>query len=310
MSAPLPTWDMVGLYLDACRLDVECFKPGNVSLASPGHGMTAQDFVRSATCSAPVLLDPALTLGQRILGAIEATQAAVGCNTNLGIVLLVAPLVQACVAYPHLSPRSALQKVLTETTLDDAQDVYVAIRCANPGGLGHVQRQDVAAAPAVCLRDAMTLAADRDMIARQYANGFSELFDVALPYLRDARAAGDVGDATTDLYLFMLARYPDTHIQRKHGAVCAAEISARAAELHCEAIARRGIAGHRAELRAFDVDLKRRGINPGTTADLCVATHFLHGLLLQASTHAGRVPDHPRSCRPERAEVPHFRAAK
>ena len=42
-----------------------------------------------------------LTVGERILSAVQATQEAVGLNTNLGIILLCAPMIQA-VSYTHL----------------------------------------------------------------------------------------------------------------------------------------------------------------------------------------------------------------
>ncbi len=58
---------------------------------------SVEQFISSAEASAQHIADPKPTgLGQRILKAISAThQEAVGCNTNLGIVLLCAPLAQA-----------------------------------------------------------------------------------------------------------------------------------------------------------------------------------------------------------------------
>ena len=79
-------------YLEACESELQAFKPGNVSVHSAGHDMTVEDFRRSAGASALPLCDPALSLGGRIYRAIAETRKAVGCNTNLGIVLLAAPL--------------------------------------------------------------------------------------------------------------------------------------------------------------------------------------------------------------------------
>ena len=104
-----------------------------------------------------------------MLGAIEATRRVVSTNTNLGIVLLLAPLaaVADCVDLAE-----GVEAVLAATTVDDARHVYHAIRLAQPGGLGEVSDQDIAREPTISLRDVMGLAADRDLIARQYANGF------------------------------------------------------------------------------------------------------------------------------------------
>src|ERR1700761_5786289 len=82
-------------FLEACALDVATPKPGNVSAQSPGHGMTADQFVASAHASLDALFTPGARVGQRILDAITRTRAVAGCNTNLGIVLLVAPLAAA-----------------------------------------------------------------------------------------------------------------------------------------------------------------------------------------------------------------------
>ncbi len=70
-------------------------KPGNVSLHSAGHDMRAQQFLDSARASAPALFDPRAGVGARIEAAVRATRAVAGCNTNLGILLLCAPLARA-----------------------------------------------------------------------------------------------------------------------------------------------------------------------------------------------------------------------
>ena len=63
-----------------------------------GHGRTVGDFQKRAAVTAEVLGRPGLSVGERIQGSVEATSKAVGCNTNLGIVLLCAPLAHAALA--------------------------------------------------------------------------------------------------------------------------------------------------------------------------------------------------------------------
>ena len=82
-------------FLDACLLDVLALKPGNVGVHGAGHGMQAVDFLRSARAAAPAIAAEQASVGERIHAAIAATRAAVGVNTNLGIVLLAAPLAHA-----------------------------------------------------------------------------------------------------------------------------------------------------------------------------------------------------------------------
>lgn len=297
---------LVDDYRAACYLDVESFKPGNVSLAAPGHGMNAADFMRSAEHSAAPLVAADVSLGQRIQSAVAATRAAVGCNTNLGIVLLVAPLVEAQLAHPDVSLRDGLVRVLGGSTHADATDMYAAIRLASPGGLGYVAQQDVADEPDVTLVEAMRLAADRDLVARQYANGFDELIHTAVPYLDAALVRFDNSAlALTDLYLFLLARFPDSHVARKHGETCAEALCVQAADVHADFLAAPGKGIRRTLLRQFDADLKQRWINPGTIADLCVAAFFFHRLQQRTVTHAGSAPDHSRNPMSDWGEGPH-----
>src|SRR5206468_5886184 len=86
--------------------------------------------------------------------------------------------------------RETLRRVLDATTVDDAREVYAAIRRAAPGGLGRVEAQDVANEPDVTLLEAMRLAAGRDGIAREYATAFEVTFGTGVPALDRARRDG------------------------------------------------------------------------------------------------------------------------
>ncbi|MEM7304951.1 MAG: triphosphoribosyl-dephospho-CoA synthase, partial [Pseudomonadota bacterium] len=89
--------DFEKCYLAACRLELQAIKPGNVGLHANGHGMTVEQFELSASASAPQLFQSNATVGERILHAVQATRESVGDNTNLGIILLIAPLAQALI---------------------------------------------------------------------------------------------------------------------------------------------------------------------------------------------------------------------
>ena len=264
----------------ACIAELRIAKPGNVSAASPGHGMTARDFIVSARAAAPTLAANARGVGERILSAIEATRTVVGCNTNLGIVLLCAPL-----AHAALTPRrdaslqDRLEAVLAHLDRRDAVLAYRAIRLASPGGLGTAVTHDVRAEPTVTLREAMQTAQSWDRIAFQYAHNFEDIFQFALPYLQGAIGRrGARGGPVLGLYLALLARFPDSHVVRQYGSAAAEAVREHAARLTALA-SPDGVSGRLvAEVRALDTELKRRGINPGTTADLTVATLFARRL--------------------------------
>jgi len=279
-------------YYAACTMDVAALKPGNVSVDAPGHGMTAADFLRSAEASSPMIVAPFAGLGKRVRLAVEATRARVGCNTNLGIVLLCVPLAQACLAAPaeatHVTQlRDSLRQVLDAADVADTEQVFTAIRLAAPGGLGTAALHDVNDAARVPLGTAMAEAADRDLIARQYATGFEDVFTVALPALDAARLRSrDPVRGVTDLYMLLLSRFPDTHVRRRHGAAVAEGIRAEAADTYATWL-RESPKCADALLRRFDARLKAEGVNPGTTADLTVATLFLHRLLTAAFRQVG-----------------------
>jgi triphosphoribosyl-dephospho-CoA synthase len=276
MDAPDPTREQRAraAFLRACRLDVETAKPGNVSIASAGHGMTSAQFIISAGTAAAGLFVPGASVGARILDAVRRTFDAVACNTNLGIVLLAAPLCAALERVPGDADidivhwRAETERVLASLDIDDARLAYRAIAIANPGGLGDAPEQSVHEAPTVDLRTAMSLAADRDSIARQYANGFADVFDAA------QRADVTKNTAILGIFLSFLAALPDSHIVRKQGAGMAQSVTRDAAAHHARWLAA-GSPADDPELAAWDAELKARGINPGTSADLAVAALFV-----------------------------------
>jgi triphosphoribosyl-dephospho-CoA synthase len=265
---------------DACITDIRAFKPGNVSTASPGHGMHADDFIVSADAMAVAITAHVVDVGERILRAIEATRAVVPVNTNLGIVLLCAPLAHAATArVAEQSLRARLRLVLAGLDVYDAELTYRAIRMAEPGGLGRSERHDVAQSPCVTLREAMDEARERDRIAYQYVTDYRDIFETGLPALHDGLARWRSREwAAVHAYLVFLARFADSHIARKHGEEVAASVSLQARELS-QALGRAGDpAQEMPALEAFDRQLKARSINPGTSADMTVATLVAMGL--------------------------------
>jgi len=279
-------------FLWACALDVAARKPGNVSLASPGHAMHADMFLASSNACADALLRTGAAVGERIEAAVAATLAAVGCNTNLGIVLLCAPLaaaVERCARAPATVDdlRGRLQEVLARLDVHDARAAFRAIALANPGGLGAVPRQDVRGEATVDLRAAMQLAADRDRIAAQYAGGFADVFETGVGAFR-FHVAQPVR-AMLAAYLAFLATAPDSHIVRKHGQALAQSVTEKAMGLfdHWSATGRAPAAS---EVERWDEALKARGVNPGTSADLAVATAFVAAIVDPRLSEAAPAP--------------------
>jgi len=261
----------------ACLLEASAAKPGNVSPGRDFHDTRFEDFVLSALAIGPALARaPEAGVGATVLDAVRDTRRVVSVNTNLGIVLLLAPLACAASSPEGGTLRSRLSCVLAGLTVADAQAAHAAIRLVNPGGLGEAETEDVRREPTRTLRETMGLAAGRDTVAREYVTDFDVTFRVAVPALRRGRAAGQgwVG-AALEAYLETLAEVPDTLIARKEGEPAARAVSARAREVLAY-----GAASSPERIRAqeaFDAELRGRGnrLNPGTTADVVAASLFV-----------------------------------
>jgi triphosphoribosyl-dephospho-CoA synthase len=277
---------ILNAWLHACELDILTFKPGNVSVYAAGHDMTAEHFRVSASVSAKPITDFALSLGEKIFYSIRDTYDAVGCNTNLGIVLLCAPLIQGLQTLLSnqknaVSLREQVSVVLDATSITDADWVYQAIRIAKPGGLGYADQQDVAEQPQVTLQQAMCLATDKDRVAYQYANDYKDIFEYGVPCYRQALSRyGDERWATLSVYASFLASIPDSLIERKHGKRFTRMVASRMTLVNQQL---QEFSPDKPEhlfsiLKEVDAEFKAAGINPGTTADLTVTSVFAERL--------------------------------
>ena len=265
---------MISAYMQACELELQAFKPGNVSVYADGHDMTVEDFRISAKVSAEPITDPAYSLGQKIYYAVKATREAVHCNTNLGILLLSAPLMQTIENYQQkLSLRECLTNILQQTTVEDAVWVFKAIALASPGGLGESEQQDVNNQPEVTLTQAMKIASNRDRIARQYINNYKDVFEImVLRYNFWLNRWADQKWAATAVYVDFLSQFPDSHIERKYGNQFTDFVSVSMKNVNAELSSADRPEQILPMLYDIDTKFKSNGVNPGTTADLTVAT--------------------------------------
>ncbi|QDT41193.1 triphosphoribosyl-dephospho-CoA synthase [Gimesia alba] len=256
------------IYL-ACLMEATAKKPGNVHPEAAFPDLTYSDFLKSAAVIAPILAHATPdTIGPIIKECISETQKVIPSNSNLGMVLLLTPL--AAVSQEQ-TIAAGIDSVLDQLTIQDSREVYEAIRIAKPGGLGKTESEDVATEPTGTLRDVMCLAANRDLVAREFAHAFRITLELAVPALQELWNQGaDWGEAVIRLQLRLMSEFPDTLIARKCGLEEAAESAARARTvLEAE--------DYTASLSQFDAWLRQNGNqrNPGTTADLIVAALFV-----------------------------------
>jgi triphosphoribosyl-dephospho-CoA synthase len=276
-----PTAEQVArAFHDSCLAELDALKPGNVHrFGDEDVGTSVADFETSARVAAPALAAPGLSVGERIRRSVEATIDAVGHNTNLGIILLCAPLAAASLGPAGGDLRERLAKVLARLSAADARETYAAIRRAKPGGLGQAPAHDVGGEPEITLLEAMQAAEGRDRIAWNYTHDFADIFDLGVPRLKQAMAdSNSRPSATTSVYLGFLASIPDTLIARKFGMAQALEVQEEAKAVEARFGNRADEQVRKRDLMDFDRSLKARGLNPGTSADLVVATLFAASL--------------------------------
>ncbi len=257
----------------ACLLEATTPKPGNVHRGADFDDVCFNDFVVSAVAIGPAIQSAQQRgVGNAVLEAIRATRALVPTNTNLGCVLLIAPLA----AVPLESPlEQGIGAVLAALTAVDAERVYEAIRIASPGGLGQVAQMDIRNAAPSELIVAMRLAAGRDLIARQFTNQFADVLTRVVPWLVEGQAEGwSLTTAIIHTHLRLMADFPDSLIARKCGMQVAQEATSRAKQVLAG-----GAPGDDAYVLALsDLDFWLRSDghrrNPGTSADLIAAGLF------------------------------------
>lgn len=255
----------------ACTWEVLARKAGNVCPGREFPDLTVNDFLVSAAAIAPVLDDaPNQPLGHTILRCIEETRKVVNTNTNLGIVLLLAPLASVPLDQPL---KEGVAKVLAQTTVEDARHVYAAIRLVKPGGLGDAPEQDVRNEPTLPLRDVMALAREWDLIARQYAEDFESLLVfLAGDLIERVRFCRNIERAIVESQITFLVVWLDSLILRKCGETEAMRVKEAALRIPVinDVFARQAY-------RDFDAFLRsdNHARNPGTTADLIAAALFV-----------------------------------
>ena len=264
-------------YLFACRKDIELIKPGNVNIKSPHSDTNAEDYLESSLLSSKELFKPDYSLGERILNSIKITRSKIKTNTNLGIILLCAPIIHACIYFNNLTMREGIKKTLSSSTVKDTQDLCMAINISAPGGLGTREIYDTASKPTVNILEIMNHSASYDRISYQYSHDYSDIFDFIIPRLVFLNKKHNSLDISLSLmFMEILAKIPDSHISRKFDDKIAKKTSNNASDL-LKILDREYSPDYLADrLNNLDYEYKKKGINPGTTADLLVASLMIY----------------------------------
>ena len=269
--------DLKSAYLFSCKKDIELIKPGNVNLLSSHKDTKAQDYLDSAILSSKELFNQNYSLGKRILESVNVTRSQVNVNTNLGIILLCAPVIQSYIDFNNLDLREGIKKTLSTTSIKDTHDLCAAINISSPGGLGDSDMYDTASYPNASIKQIMDYSQEYDRISYQYSHNFSDIFDFIIPKLEFLNQRYESLDISLSLlFIEILAKIPDSHISRKFGDKIAKKTSNNAHDL-LKILDREHDPDYLAKaLNNLDYEYKKKGINPGTTADLLVASLMIY----------------------------------
>jgi triphosphoribosyl-dephospho-CoA synthase len=127
----------------------------------------------------------------------------------------------------------------------------------------------------VTLLEAMEIASAKDRIALQYLTGYKDIFNFSvLRYNARLNRWGDRNWAAAAVYVEMLSQFPDSHIERKYGDQYSEMVATKMARLSDELSKTDNPEQLKPLFFCLDKELKFYGINPGTTADMIVATVF------------------------------------
>ena len=269
--------DLKAAYLFSCKKDIELIKPGNVNLLSPHKDTKAQDYLDSATLSSKESFNQNHSLGKRILESVKVTRSQVNVNTNLGIILLCAPVIQSYIDFNALDLRDCIKKTLSATSVKDTHDLCAAINISSPGGLGDSDMYDTVSYPNISIKQIMDYSKEYDRISYQYSHNFTDIFDFIIPKLEFLNQRYESLDISLSLlFIEILAKIPDSHISRKFGDKIAKKTSNNAYDL-LKILNREYDPDYLAKaLNNLDYEYKKKGINPGTTADLLVASLMIY----------------------------------
>ena len=275
----------------ASALEVSGYpKPGNVHRTRDYDDMVFEDFIISGivigdtireACSDVDVENP--LLGKYILQAVDETDKWIKNNTNLGIVMMTTPIAVAAAISDNFDEiRQNVVKLMANTSVDDACDLYDAINIADAGGMGDQDEYDVASDNAKqelrdnnqTMYDVLKISAPWDMLAREMTSDMPAVFELGYPTYHKLKEEKSLNDACVLTFLTILSEVPDTLISRKYGSDEALKISMMTRDL----LKLKGADDFAEKLQEFDDYLYDNGYNPGTTADLTAASIFVSNL--------------------------------
>lgn len=262
-------------------------KPGNIDRDHNYADTRFEHFLASAVGVYPILEKASVSgsgTGSLIREAVaESGKWQKGGNTHFGAFILLIPLVMAAGKCGNRTCLKAqVQNVVKGTTVDDAVEFYrafseagVKVKPVNQLDLADAASIEKIMAQGLTLYNLMEISAGYDMIAGEWTNGFKKTFECAGSIQSKIKRHG-INDAVVLTFMDILSRNKDTFIQTKFDSKKAEEVSRRAEKImRVNGMDNMGMDDIRDELKSFDEELLKEGVNPGSTADLIISGLFV-----------------------------------
>ena len=170
-----------------------------------------------------IICEKGMDIGTKIYESVKSSVDVVGCNTNLGIILLCTPIVQSLyLDEKHRFSRENLKKTILDIDHKQTKKIYEAINIANAGGMGEKDEYDIKKS-GNCnfkLYEAMKYASSYDDIANEFYCFFDNIINNFSPFWRICfNKMNNDESATTATFLSLLSKRPDSLIARKYGVM-------------------------------------------------------------------------------------------
>ena len=272
----------------ASTLEVSGYpKPGNVHRTRDFDDMVFEDFIISGIVIGDTIRQACINIdienpqtGKYILQAVSETDRWIKNNTNLGIIMMITPIAQAAAISDDFSQiRDNIKLIMSNTSVDDACDLYDAINIADAGGMGNQDEYDVSSQNAKdelrqnnqTMFDVLKISAPWDMLAREITSDMPVVFEIGYPMYYKLNIETSKNNACILTFLEILSQVPDTLISRKYGSDEGLKVSMMARDL----LKFKDTNDFDDKLKEFDDFLFKNKLNPGTTADLTAVSIFL-----------------------------------
>ena len=257
-------------------------KAGNVDRDHDFSDLRYEHFLASSASAYPVFRKAAAgesSIGRIVLEAVKSTERwHLADNVHFGAFLLLIPLVYCWRGRGAEEIAEKATEELKKTSVEDSLAVLKAFRISSARVM-KVEKLSLDSEETVKqlvenninLYDWMLTAPEENIIAKELTDGYKVSLGGMMNILRFYDETDDINLAVVLTYHSLLSEYLDPLVISKHGRGVAEEIR----DLTGKTLGMYEKDGDIAHFSKLDEELIKRGVNPGTIAELTISSIFL-----------------------------------